>query len=74
MQKKSKQAEDDLEICQILNSKNGGPDTVMKLRGEVSELTRLLAYKTDEFDRLKLVLKKEQADFQKLREQAVIPF
>lgn len=59
MQKKSKQAEDDLEICQILNSKNGGPDTVMKLRGEVSELTRLLAYKTDEFDRLKLVLKKE---------------
>jgi hypothetical protein len=31
----------------------------MKLRGEVSELTRLLAYKTDEFDRLKLVLKKE---------------
>ena len=53
---KSKQ---DLEICQVLNSKNGGPDTVMKLRGEVSELTRLLAYKTDECDRLKLVLKKE---------------
>ena len=46
----------------------------MKLRGEISDLTRLLAYKTDECDRLKLVLKTEKADFQKLREQAVIPF
>jgi hypothetical protein len=37
-QKKAKQAERDIEICQVLNSKNGGPDTVMKLRGEISGL------------------------------------
>ena len=36
MIKRSKEAAREIEICQVLNSKNGGPDTVMKLRNEIS--------------------------------------
>ena len=36
MLKKSKEAAREIEIYQVLNSKNGGPDNVMKLRVEIS--------------------------------------
>ena len=36
MLKRSKEAARKIEICQVLTSKNGGPDNVMKLRVEIS--------------------------------------